>query len=134
MQLAQYTTFWHHPNGLCIADAGWTKTPPPDLAPSTATATPAAGSGDPKGSFVTGEYGETSGVGGGTSSVLTYNGIEVIVTRTISDTGVTQTMTRRDNGQVINTSVSPWGLVGASDRQNSTRPRTGRLGWQEVIR
>ncbi len=30
-QLAQYTTFWHHPNGQCLTDAGWVANPPQDL-------------------------------------------------------------------------------------------------------
>jgi len=30
--LAEYTVFWHHPNGKCYADAGWVKDPPPDTA------------------------------------------------------------------------------------------------------
>ena len=30
-QLAQYTVFWHHPNGLCLTDAGWVTNPPQDL-------------------------------------------------------------------------------------------------------
>ena len=29
-QLAQYTIFWHHPNGKCVGDAGWVKNPPQD--------------------------------------------------------------------------------------------------------
>jgi hypothetical protein len=47
--IAEWTVFWHHPNGACLADAGWVKDPPPDLTPADPTKrqTPAAGSADP---------------------------------------------------------------------------------------
>jgi hypothetical protein len=46
--LAEYTMFWHHPNGKCYADAGWVKNPPLDTsAPGNPTARP-AGSADPQ--------------------------------------------------------------------------------------
>ncbi len=45
--LAEYTTFWHHPNGKCYGVLGWTKLAPQDLGSGSAV-TPAAGSTDPK--------------------------------------------------------------------------------------
>ncbi len=45
--LAEFTTFWHHPNGLCYGDAGWSKTPGADASSSTLL-TKVAGSADPK--------------------------------------------------------------------------------------
>ena len=35
--LAEYTTFWHHPNGQCYSDAGWTKLAPQDLSGKATT-------------------------------------------------------------------------------------------------
>src|SRR5690606_1365543 len=45
--LAEYNTYWHHPNGKCYGDTGWSKAPGPDNGSSTASAK-AAGSTDPK--------------------------------------------------------------------------------------
>ena len=39
-QLAQYTVFWHHPNGKCLTDAGWVTNPPQDLSASASAQTP----------------------------------------------------------------------------------------------
>ncbi|MDD2914480.1 MAG: PilC/PilY family type IV pilus protein [Gallionella sp.] len=61
--LAEYNTYWHHPNGKCFHTSGWTKTPGADTGSSTASA-PAAGSTDPK-------IGSLSGSGGTVSSVVT---------------------------------------------------------------
>lgn len=46
--LAEYTTFWHHDNGICYGQAGWTKLAPQDLTSSTSLQTKAANSADPK--------------------------------------------------------------------------------------
>ncbi len=46
--LAEYTTFWHHPNGKCYGSVGWTKLAPQDPSSSTPSGTPATGSSDPK--------------------------------------------------------------------------------------
>ena len=45
--LAEYTTFWHHPNGKCYSEVGWTKLAPQDTSSGSA-GTKAAGSADPK--------------------------------------------------------------------------------------
>ena len=47
--LAEWSTFWHHPNKFCLGDAGWTKSPALDPAPADPTKAkiPAAGSSDP---------------------------------------------------------------------------------------
>lgn len=45
--LAEYNTYWHHPNGRCFHTANWTKTPGEDTGEATPS-TPAAGSTDPK--------------------------------------------------------------------------------------
>ena len=64
-QLAQYTMFWHHPNGKCYGDVGWVKNPPEDLSGTPgASATAAPGAADPKdGAF--GGSGGAVGSGGG---------------------------------------------------------------------
>lgn len=60
--LAEYTTYWHHPNSLCFASAGWTKAPGEDTGSSTPS-TPAAGSTDPK-------IGDLSGTSSNIDSVV----------------------------------------------------------------
>jgi hypothetical protein len=132
-QLAQYTTFWHHPNGLCTGDAGWTKTPPPDPVSDATPKTPAAGSGDPTGSFLSGSFGSTGTISGGTTTVVTYNGIEVTMTRTFTGTSVDQTL-RDASGTVISHTVSSYGEVVEGRRLDQNLLRTGRLGWREQVR
>ena len=132
-QLAQYTSFWHHPNGLCTGDAGWTKAPPPDTSAASSGSTPAAGSGDPKGGFTSGSFGDLGSIGGGTTSVMTYNGVEVLVTRTYTDRGVEQVI-RDTSGRLISTTVSQFGSAERTEGQTGRRPKLGRLGWQELLR
>ena len=45
--LAEWSTFWHHPNGKCLGTAGWTATPPLDTSASGSASPRAAGSADP---------------------------------------------------------------------------------------
>lgn len=131
-QLAQYTMFWHHPNGKCIADSGWTKTPPNDTVSDATPKTPAAGSGDPKGTFMTGTFGDAGNLGGGTTVKVMYNGEEVIVNYSYGDNGVTQTI-YRPNGTTIVT-VSESSVIVKGDVNSQKSLRTGRLGWQELVR
>lgn len=89
--LAEWTLFWHHPNGLCYGSAGWTKAPGPDNG-STTPVTPAAGSTDPK-------IGDLSGGGGAvTSTVTTVStdaaGNQVIRTVITYANGTTATIVR----------------------------------------
>ena len=46
--LAEYSTFWHHPNGKCYGAVDWTKLAPQDSNSSSPSGTPATGSSDPK--------------------------------------------------------------------------------------
>lgn len=76
-KLAEFTIFWHHPNGRCSNDADWIKNPPLDsAASSTKTTTPAAGSSDPTVS-VSGTSGDGSGNGGGSGGGGTNTGTPV---------------------------------------------------------
>ena len=134
-QLAQYTSFWHHPNGKCIADSGWTMTPPADPVSSAKSKAPAAGSADPNGLFMVGVNGELiGGQLGSTSTYTSYNGVEVLVIRTFDATGVTQVLKDKATGAVLNTTLLAWGTLTASDKQSGQRARTGRLGWRELVR
>lgn len=131
-QLAQYTTFWHHPNSKCVGDSGWTKTPPSDTQ-SGRGSTAAAGSDDPKGSFLNGDFGAGDSTPLG-ATILTYNGVEVIVIRTFSDAGVTQVIRRKSDNVVMDTSVLTFGSIERTSVQLGNRARMGRLAWQELVR
>lgn len=133
-QLAQYTTFWHHPNGFCIGDVGWTKTPAADTSISSARAVPAPGSADPTGRFLAGDFGSAGSIGGGTTTVVTYLGVEVIVTRTFSDVGITQVIRDKATGAVLSTTVSPFGSIERTNVQEGSRAKIGRIAWQELVR
>ena len=140
-QLAQYTVFWHHPNHLCIADSGWTKTPPLDVVSDVSQLVPAAGSADPNGVLMVGNNGELIGGQLGSSSTYTsYNGVEVLVTSTYSADGVTKTYRCKVTsatcvaGTVLYTTLLGFGSLEAGDRQLGNRSRVGRLGWRELVR
>ncbi len=64
--LAEYTTYWHHPNNACFYAANWTKNPGADNGTSAAS-TKAAGSTDPK-------IGTLGGGSGGTVSSVVIAG------------------------------------------------------------
>ena len=84
--LAEYTTFWHHPNMLCYGQTGWTKLAPQDLVDSTATQTKAVGSTDPK----IGAFGGTGTPITTTPGTVTY---PPVITKVINSDGTTTTTT-----------------------------------------
>jgi type IV pilus assembly protein PilY1 len=133
--LAQYTSFWHHPNKLCKTQAGWTMVPPPDTSAPGTAGTPAAGSDDPKGNFASGVIGDTgggTGTGGGTTATY-YLGIEVVVNQTFDSSGIRQTLTDKSGTQVSD-ARSDFGSVEKNALQQGQRARLGRLGWKEIVR
>jgi len=141
--LAEYTTFWHHPNGLCYGVAGWTKAPVADTSSSTPV-TPAAGSTDPK-------IGDLSGSGGtvdtvvtvGDTTTITYtDGTQATIRRTANADGTVTIITRDvaciaagagctgTTEVVANTSGNV--LTGGDER--GSQAKTGRVSWHELIR
>lgn len=46
--IAEYTAFWHHPNGKCYGQSGWVADAPEDNVSDATPKTPAANSGDPQ--------------------------------------------------------------------------------------
>ena len=146
--LAEYTTFWHHPNGKCYGDAGWTKAPPTDVSASSAV-TPAAGSTDPK-------LGDLSGSGGGTVTSVTRVVAGAVTTTTITySTGKTATIKRTANPDgtvtivtrdadcvtagaactgVTETVAASGGSVLTGGDERGSQARTGRISWRELIR
>jgi hypothetical protein len=133
--LAQYTTFWHHPNGKCIADLGWTMTPPADPVSSSKSKLPDVGAADPNGAFMVGDNGElVGGQLGTTTSYTMFNGVEVLVIFTVDANGVTRILKNKATGAVVDTTLLGWGSIVASDKQTGTRAKVGRLGWRELVR
>jgi hypothetical protein len=134
-QLAQYTSFWHHPNGLCIADSGWTKAPPPDTVSDANAKTPAAGSGDPKGTFISGEFGELGSIAGGTTTVVTNSdGAEVVVTREMTNDGVMERVCLKASPSTCSTTTALRGSTVTEGAILGARAKLGRLSWQELVR
>ncbi len=106
--LAEYTVYWHHPNGLCYttAQTAWTAQAAPDTSepdPSR-NQTPAAGSTDPKeGSFQTGE-------GSGFTSTVIDDNVTTITTVTDTETRTEVRTTNPDESTtVVVTTCAPVG-------------------------
>ena len=107
--LAEYTTFWHHPNGKCYSDAGWVLNPAQDTsAASTSTSIKAAGSTDPTDGIFTatlpGSVSVTSitttvSAGGSTTTTVTQysDGLRATTKVQVAGNGdITTTQTGRD--------------------------------------
>ncbi|MBI5436343.1 MAG: hypothetical protein HY937_04460 [Nitrosomonadales bacterium] len=141
---AEYTTFWHHPNGKCYGDAGWIKAPPQDNS-SSAPVTPAAGSTDPKLGDLSGGGGTVVGVtrtvaGNVTTTTITYSGGgQATIVRTVNPGGSVTFRTRAagcadascETVQII--AASGGGVVTGATESRS-QARTGRVSWHELIR
>lgn len=140
--LAEYTTFWHHPNGYCYGDAGWTKNPGADNGSSTLT-TKAAGSTDPKigslGAVTPGTTTTTVSNADGTTTTTT-----VVVVLNSDGTYTTTTTTTNSGGGGSSTTVSTSHSIeigGSVDSSGAigggvTTPleALGRVNWRELRR
>jgi hypothetical protein len=139
--LAEYTIFWHHPNGKCYGTAGWTKQPGVDNS-SSSPASRAPGSTDPR----LGDFGTGGTPTPGTTSVTNADN-SVTTTTVISNSDGTFTIivtTNPSPGGATGVSVGGSGLVGSTggactgvncadgDRTPSTP--LGRVNWRELRR
>jgi len=139
--LAEYTTYWHHPNNLCFYSSGWTNTPGEDLG-STAPSDPDAGSTDPK-------IGDLSGSDGGTvtdiavivsgnvtTTTITYNtGDTATIVRTANADGTVTIVTTDADGNVTTETVAvAGGSIKTGGDERGSQSRTGRISWHELIR
>lgn len=134
--LAEYTTFWHHPNGKCYGVSGWIKAPAADTSSSTPV-TPAVGSTDPK-------IGDLSGTGATVSNVVTIgntttitytDGTHATIVRTSNVDGTVTIVTTDALGAVTTEVVANTSgnvLTGGDER--GSQARTGRISWHELIR
>jgi len=152
--LAEWSTFWHHPNGNCLGSPGWVKDPPQDTSVSTAAPnTPAAGSQDPPrdelGSVVsttTTTVADPNVPGGKIrTTITTYStGAQVIVEEYLDNKGkVTKTIVTTvpppggvpggggAGGGVSQSLSAPNTVTGYQQTRNSGK--LGRVSWHELF-
>ncbi len=144
--LAEYSTFWHHPNGKCYSTAGWTKAPGPDTGTHT-TSAKAPGSTDPKiGELGVGGIGGVSGSGSITSVTTTTSGAvtttvilysdnsRATIVRTSNADGTVTIVTTDAKGNVTqqNIASSEGGLRSGGD-ERGLQARIGRISWRELV-
>jgi hypothetical protein len=139
--IAEYTTFWHHPNDLCMHNTGWTMSPPEDNASDVTAATPASGSTDPK-DGVFGVSGANTGATAGTVTTNVTNAdgsVTTTIAVTVNNADGTTTTTTTSTSTGIATGIETGGVVSASGGINSdgtdTRKQTavvGRINWREL--
>lgn len=140
--IAEYTTFWHHPNDKCMADTDWTMAPPEDTStPDAVAATPATGSTDPK----DGVFGVSGTVGGSSPGTVTTNvtntdgSVTTTVAVTVTNADGTTTTTTTSTTTGTTSGIETGGAVNSSGGINSdgtdTRTQTsavGRINWREL--
>ena len=141
--LMEYATYWHHPNGKCYSDVGWTKTPDPDNGSSSLTAK-AAGSTDPHiGNLSAGSGGNgtvtsvtTTIAGAVTTSVINYvDGTHATVVRTANLDGTVTIVTTDAVGVVTTQKVLnlDGSLKTGGDELGRVRAVSGRISWRELV-
>jgi Neisseria PilC beta-propeller domain len=146
-QLAQYTMFWHE--GVCFGEAGWTSTLAIS-AESPSTATPPAGTDDPRGTFFNNLGGDIGGGTIGAPKIITVlNGVEVYQVTTYNSATNTYTITtyKKSDNSVVKTETFTQGGGGGDEdgckvggelppgcKQTGKSARFGRLSWQEIVR
>lgn len=122
--LAEYNTYWHHPNGLCFYSSGWTKTPGVDNGSSSPN-TPAAGSTDPK-------LGNLSGAGGTVTAVST-SGNTTTITYVDGSKDITLRIVNADGTVTIVTVHVPAGASAAISADGAQITVTHANGSSETI-
>lgn len=137
--LAEYNTFWHHPNNICYGNTGWTKNPGADNGTSTPIAT-APGSTDPQiGSLGIPTPGTTintlTNADGSvttttTTIVVNANGT-VTVTTTVSNSSGGSTTTTVTNG--ITTGGVATGTTVNTNGSRGNKASLGRVSWRELF-
>jgi len=141
--LAEYGTYWHHPNGKCFNTSGWTKTPAADDGSSTLQAK-APGSTDPHiGNLSAGSSGSgtitsitTTVVGAVTTTVITYSdGSHATIIRTVNADGTVTIVTTDALGVVTTQTIAnaDGSLKTGGDERGHQAARTGRISWRELV-
>jgi len=138
--LAEYSTYWHHPNEICYGETGWVKNPATDPNSNSTPVTNPPGADPHDGNFVT-------GTGGGftVGTVLTVStaplldgGTKTVTVKTVTSADgtvrTTTTTSTTGSGQGIRTGgastdggVNPGGVVTSTDVDK-------RVNWREFQR
>lgn len=145
--LAEYTAFWHHPNGLCYDQDDWVPDPPEDFDGGDKSEDRAPGSADPRG----GTFGigvaiidqqiTVSPDGSTTTTITTYNDDKThIRIETKNDDGSTTVYQKFRDGteETVTLSEGRGGDAGYID-PNTGSPLEGELGqegrqsWRDII-
>jgi hypothetical protein len=141
--LAEYATYWHHPNDRCYSSSGWTKVPPADNGSSTPYVK-VPGSTDPKiGDLSAGSSGDgtivsvtTTVIGNVTTTVISYTvGPAARIVRTVNDDGSVTIVTTDALGAVTTQTIAntDGSLVSGGDERRHQAARTGRISWRELV-
>lgn len=141
--LAEYATYWHHPNGKCYNSTGWTKTPGADDGSSTPSAK-APGSTDPKIGDLSAGVGTgvsivsvtTTVDGAVTTTIIAYsNGTQASIVRTANRDGTVTIVTTDSQGNVTTQTIanSDGSLTSGGD-ERGLQARTGRVSWRELVK
>jgi hypothetical protein len=147
--LAEYATYWHHPNGKCYSKTDWTKTPGADDGASDPSAK-AAGSTDPKigdlsagtGSGVTILDVTMTVAGDVTTTIIRYsNGTQASIVRTenrkadgTKDGTVTIVTTDALGNRTEQKIANAEGTVVSGGDESGPHARTGRVSWRELVK
>jgi hypothetical protein len=141
--IAEWGTYWHHPNGKCYSDTGWTKTPPQDTG-SSSLQTKATGSTDPHLGNLSAGGGNgaatitssvTTVVGSVTTTTIRYSdGTVARIVRTVNADGTVTIVTTDALGVVTTQTIAntSGSLKGGGD-ERGLQAVTGRISWREVV-
>lgn len=146
--LAEYLSFWHHPNKLCYGNTDWVPDPPQDFDYKASTPDRAPGSADPTdGIFSQGlaVISTATTVDGNVTTTVTIYSDSSIYTKTVTDNGdgsTTVVQVFRD-GTTVTTEIGPddgdGGRAGFVD-PNTGSPEEelgaghiGRESWRDLI-
>ena len=142
--IAEWGTYWHHPNGKCMYDKGWTKTPPQDNG-SSKQSTKAVGATDPHLGDLSAGGGNgsatvssvtTTVTGNVTTTVISYvGGTSATIVRTLDPTTNKVTIVTTDaTGNVTTQTIdNASGSLAGGGNERGVQAGTGRISWREVV-
>ncbi|MCF6251349.1 MAG: hypothetical protein L3J75_08785 [Methylococcaceae bacterium] len=144
--LAEYTSFWHHPNGFCYGEANWIADAPEDFVSNASALTPAAGSADPTDGIFSGGLAIIStvntSVGSTSTTVVTYSDNSTYTKTEVTNIDGTITVTQiyRNGTSDVTTLNDGSGGSSASyvdpsrgsPQEESVAGQVGRISWHEM--
>ncbi len=141
--LAEWTIFWHHPNGKCYGTAGWTKFAPTE-ADTASNAVQPAGTTDPHIGTLSGDASSgltitdvtTTTNGNVSTTAITYSdGTHATIVRTENADGSVTIVTTDNAGQVTTQTIANTdGTLKSGGDERGLQAKTGRISWRELIK